>query len=88
MVNQNSSMQSQSPLADAQDSVNTARRAVDEALSHPSSTSMEQADNALAKAWRSVRAAEGNDNRLAVEDAKEQLNGAQMDLDKTKQQFS
>ena len=49
-----SSRQSQSPLADAQNSIEKLQHAVHQVESHPSARMAEQADNALAKANRAM----------------------------------
>jgi hypothetical protein len=54
MKNKETSMQEQSPLADAQNSVDAAENAVSQAQSHPSSTMIQQAENSLATAGRAV----------------------------------
>lgn len=54
MKNKETSLQKQSPLADAQNSVDAAENAVNQAESHPSSTMIRQAENALATAGRAV----------------------------------
>ncbi|MCL6625770.1 hypothetical protein [Alicyclobacillus shizuokensis] len=84
MAHDSTSLQAQSPLAQAQDSADKARRAVDQALSYSSRRMIEQADNALDKAWRAAAQAEGSETWQAVEETKERLQTAEMDLDRAR----
>ncbi|MDQ0189210.1 hypothetical protein JI721_11735 [Alicyclobacillus cycloheptanicus] len=81
MPNRSSSMQDQSPLSEAQDSVTKARHAVSQAQSHPSDQMVTQARNALDKAERAVaQAAQQDENSIAVDTVEDDLRDVSSDF--------
>lgn len=74
MKNQGNSMQSQNPIAQAQQSLDHVHNAVSMAESHPTEQMIEQAQNSIAKAERAVaQAAEASDTPNAVQLVQEEL---------------
>lgn len=80
MPDHRSSLQSDSPLAGAQNSVDKAENAVKQAQSHPSAQMIDQANNTLDTATRAVEQADDSDNQAAYQEACNQLQEAQQQL--------
>lgn len=68
-----SSLQSQNPISQAQNSVEKLHYAVSQAMSHPNERMIEQAQNRLAHTEQAVRQAGNSLNGRAVELAEEML---------------
>ncbi|MEK4511072.1 hypothetical protein EJP82_14940 [Paenibacillus anaericanus] len=81
MQNPYSSLQAQSPLADAQQSVGKVHRAVKQAQSHPSDETVENAYNAINKAENALSQAAGSLNQEPLQRAYEDLQQDQADLE-------
>lgn len=75
-----SSLQSQNPVSQAQQSVEKLRHAVNQAQTHPTEQMIEQAENALEKAERSVQQAQGHTHNNGLELAQETLAEEREDL--------
>jgi hypothetical protein len=73
MSKHDSSLQSQTPVSQAQNSANKARRAVEQALSHPSEQTMEQAANSIERAERAIEQASESEDQNGLELAEEML---------------
>lgn len=80
MFDEDTSLQEQSPLSQAQQSVETADHAVTQAMSHPTYTMIEQAEHALERAENAVGQAANSHNHIAFEETKESLDQAKADL--------
>jgi hypothetical protein len=80
MSKEPTSLQNQSPLSQAQDSVTKATNAVNQAQSHPSGTTIQQAENAMDKALKAVAQAQQTDNQKALQETELQLNEIQNTL--------
>lgn len=80
MSHTHSSLQSQSPLSEAQDSVEKLQRAVAQATSHPAGDMISQAYHALARAERAVKDAQSDGNQTAVAKVSEGLQSARATL--------
>lgn len=80
-----SSLQSQNPISQAQNSVETVHRAVSQAQTHPNGQTIEQAERAIAKADRAIDQAGLSHNQASVELAEEMLAGEKGKLDQLKQ---
>jgi len=73
MKNQGNSMQSQNPMSQAQQSLDHVHNAVSMAESHPTGQMIEQAENSIEKAERSVAQMHPSNNPGAVQLAQEEL---------------
>jgi len=73
LKNQGNSMQPQNPNAQAQQSLDHAHNSVAMAQSHPNAQMIEQAENSLQNAERSVNQMEGESKPGAVQLAKSEL---------------
>lgn len=80
-----SSLQSQNPISQAQNSVEKVHRAVSQAQTHPTEQTISQAENAIAKAERAVDQAGKIDNPAPVEMAEEMLAEEKQALQELKQ---
>lgn len=74
MTQPDSSLQSQNPISSAQNSVDNVHQAVSHALSHPTSQTVGEAKNAIAKAERSLGQATDQSDAPAVQQAVDSLN--------------
>ncbi len=77
-----SSRQSQSPLRDAQNSVDALENAVHQVESHPTGEMVWQADNALERAENAMREADDDLNQKAVRETNDRLQDAKQTLEK------
>ncbi|MCY0875760.1 MAG: hypothetical protein OWT28_05780 [Firmicutes bacterium] len=68
MRNHDTSLQDQSPLADAGDALRKAQHAVSSLQSHPNHMGLQQAANALAHTEKAISAAQGDENKPAVKE--------------------
>ncbi|MNW49012.1 hypothetical protein D3C74_264110 [compost metagenome] len=84
-----SSLQAQSPIADAQQSVGKAHRAVRQAQSHPSEDTVSNAYNAMNKAEKALQQAEEylSQQPEPVERAREELGQDRYDLSQVEDQL-
>lgn len=73
MQHSEESRQDQSPLRDAQYSIDAAQNAVHQAASHPTPTMMSQAENALKTADNAMDMASTNENQKAVQESEQLL---------------
>jgi hypothetical protein len=73
LATRDSSLQEQSPLAQAQNSADKAHHAVTQAQSHPNTELIQQAEHAIAKAERSIEQADAMDNKEALDMARSSL---------------
>lgn len=80
MSDEKTSLQIQSPLSQAQRSIDKAENAIAQAFSHPDDQAILQAQNALEKAQRSLEQAQMTENPLAIRQARDQFKEAQMYL--------
>ena len=85
MPDEPTSMQAQSDLGEAQDSVHKARRAVAQALSNTTATSLEQASNALQKAQHAVAACADSPMGPVVREVQEELASVETDFRQAQQ---
>jgi hypothetical protein len=76
-----SSLQSQNPVSQAQQSVEKLHHAVNQAQSHPNEQMIGQAENALQKAERSVAQADNHTHDNGLELAAEMLEQERSDLE-------
>ncbi|WP_334072748.1 MULTISPECIES: hypothetical protein [Paenibacillus] len=82
-----SSLQSQNPISQAQESAENVRRAVNQAQSHPREETIQNARNAIKKAENAIAQAEGRMNQEPIERAKESLEQDRADLEQVENQF-
>ncbi|AOZ93952.1 hypothetical protein [Paenibacillus crassostreae] len=68
-----SSMQSNSPISQANNSVDRLHQSISQAISHPSEQLVEQVENSLDHAEQAVEAAQGSENTLAIQRTNELL---------------
>lgn len=85
MPDEPTSMQAQSNLGEAQDSVHKARRAVAEALSNTTTTSLEQASHAVQKAQHAVAQCVDSPMGPAVREVQEELSAVEADFRRAEQ---
>jgi hypothetical protein len=83
-----SSRQSQSPLRDAQNSVDALENAVHQVESHPSAEMVWQADNALNRAENAMLEANDDLNQKAAKETSDRLQNAKSILEKEYKQLS
>ncbi len=83
MPDHRSSLQAQSPLADAQNSVEKAGRAANQASANPSRETFMQAENALSHATRAVSQAD-DENGQALQQVDQQLSDVNAKLEHAK----
>lgn len=83
-----SSRQSQSPLRDAQNSVDALENAVHQVESHPSPEMVWQADNALNRAENAMLEANDDLNQKAAKETSNRLQNAKSVLEKEYKQLS
>ena len=74
MADDRSTLQIQSPLKDAQQSVAKAEHAVIQAQSHPNDTTLMQAQNSIEHAQKAVEQADASMNQQAYESLASHLN--------------
>lgn len=79
MPDEPTSMQDQSPLSEAQDSVHKARRAALQALSHTSNQMLEQASHAISKARNALTQIDDEDNPVACNEVRQELSSVEGD---------
>jgi hypothetical protein len=75
-----SSRQSQSPLRDAQNSVDALENAVHQVQSHPTGEVIWQADNALKRAENAMQEADNDLNQKAAKETSDRLQDAKNTL--------
>ncbi|MFC0211745.1 hypothetical protein ACFFK0_04630 [Paenibacillus chartarius] len=76
-----SSLQSQNPVSQAQQSISKLHHAVNQAQSHPTGQMIEQAENALERAERSVAQADGHTHNNGLELAQSMLEEERSELE-------
>jgi hypothetical protein len=79
-----SSLQSQNPVSQAQQSVEKLHHAVNQAQTHPTGQMIEQAENALEKAERSVAQADDHTHNNGVQLVEEYLAQEKSELESLK----
>lgn len=79
-----SSLQSQNPVSQAQQSVEKLHHAVNQAQTHPTEQMIEQAENALEKAERSVAQADNHTHDNGVQLVEQSLAEEQSELESLK----
>lgn len=77
MSDEKTSLQFQSPLSQAQRSIDKAENAIAQAYSNPNDVAIRQAEQALEKAQRSLEQAHLTENPLAIRQARDQFKEAQ-----------
>src|SRR5579875_3904434 len=87
MQHPEASRQSQSPLADAQNSVDKVENAVRQVQSHPSEQMIQQAKNSIDAAENAMVLARANLNQKAVKETESRLNQAEAQLAEEQEQF-
>lgn len=85
MPDEPTSMQAQSNLGEAQDSVHKARRAVSQALSNTTPTMLGQAANALLKAKNAVAVCVDSPMQREVDEIKAELASVEADFTQAQQ---
>lgn len=83
MADHHSSLNNQTPFADADNAVEKAENAVKQVLSHKTHSTIAQANNALSHAENAVHAAQSLDDPIAVERLNARFAQAQQTLANT-----
>ena len=68
-----SSMQTNTPISQANNAVDRLHQSITQAVSHPTEQMVDQAENSLAHAEQAVQALQGSENGLAAEQTEEWL---------------
>lgn len=68
-----SSMQTNTPISQANNAVDRLHQSISQALSHPTEQLVDQVENSLAHTEQAVQALQGSENGLAAEQSEELL---------------